>query len=242
MGPGRAPVSHAIAVLSGGMDSTVLAYHAAALYQRVDLVSVDYGQRHRIELEHAARTARRLDARHDIVDLSGLRALLGGSALTDDGIAVPHGHYASDNMALTVVPNRNAILISVAYAAGVARGADAVLAGVHAGDHVVYPDCRPEFVEQLDRALRTGNEGFGQPRLLAPFVHSSKTDICRLGDRLRVPWTDTWSCYEGGQVHCGRCGTCVERREAFRDAGVDDPTDYADPDYAARALDRGPGS
>lgn len=231
-------MSYAIAVLSGGMDSTVLAYLARGLYETVDLVSVDYGQRHRTELEYARGTAERLGSRHDVVDLTGVRALLSGSALTDDDVDVPHGHYASDNMASTVVPNRNATLISVAYMAAVARSADAVLVGVHAGDHFVYPDCRPGFVEELDRALATGNEGYGTVKLLAPFVHNSKTDICRLGASLQVPWAETWSCYEGGQIHCGRCGTCVERREAFRDAEVADPTEYADKDFALDTLKR----
>lgn len=229
-------MSHAVAVFSGGMDSTVLVHHALGLFERVDLVSVDYGQRHRRELDFARATAAALECQHDVVDLSSIRGLLVGSALTDDAVDVPHGHYAADNMAATVVPNRNATLISVAYMAGVARGADAVLAGVHAGDHVVYPDCRPEFIEQLGRALVTGNEGFPQPVLSAPFVNNSKTDICRLGDRLGVDWTSTWSCYEGGEQHCGRCGTCVERREAFHDAGVEDPTTYEDAAYAREVL------
>jgi 7-cyano-7-deazaguanine synthase len=229
-------MSYAVMVLSGGMDSTVLAYYAKSLYRKVDLVSVDYGQRHRVELDHAARTASRLGARHDIVDLSGVRALLIGSALTDEEVPVPHGHYAADRMASTVVPNRNATLISVAYMAAVARGADAVLVGVHTGDHFVYPDCRPQFVTQLDQALAVGNEGYGQVKLLAPFVHSSKTDICRLGENLGVKWEETWSCYEGGAEHCGRCGTCVERREAFKDAGVEDPTHYIDEGFAFRTL------
>jgi 7-cyano-7-deazaguanine synthase len=232
-------VSHAITVLSGGMDSTVLAFYAAGLYETVDLVSVDYGQRHRKELDYAARTARRLGCRHDIIDLSAVRGLLRGSALTDEDVDVPHGHYAADNMSTTVVPNRNATLISVAYMAGVARNADAVLVGVHAGDHFVYPDCRPQFIEELAKALATGNEGFAQPVLQAPFAHSSKTDICRLGARLGVAWRETWSCYEGTELHCGRCGTCVERREAFRDVGVDDPTDYADTEFASAVLDGG---
>lgn len=230
-------MSYAITVLSGGMDSTVLAYYARGLFDTVDLVSIDYGQRHHTELDFARRTARRLGCRHDLVDLSGIRPLLEGSALTDDGVDVPHGHYAADTMASTVVPNRNATLISVSYMAGVARDADAVLVGVHAGDHFVYPDCRPEFIDQLGRALVTGNAGVAQPALQAPFVHNSKTDICRLGDRLGVEWSETWSCYEGGDVHCGRCGTCVERREAFRDAGVSDPTEYTDRDFAFATLD-----
>jgi 7-cyano-7-deazaguanine synthase len=230
-------MSYAVAVLSGGMDSTVLAYYATSVYECVDLVSVDYGQRHWIELRHAARTAAHLEARHDVVDLSGVRKLLGGSALTDDKVDVPHGHYAAQSMADTVVPNRNATLISVAYMAAVSRKADSVLIGVHTGDHFVYPDCRPDFVTELDQALSTGNEGYGQVKLLAPFVHNSKTDICRLGDTLDVRWTDTWSCYQGGARHCGRCGTCVERREAFRDAAVNDPTEYEDESFAFKTLD-----
>jgi 7-cyano-7-deazaguanine synthase len=229
-------MSYAITVLSGGMDSTVLAYYARGLYNTVDLVSIDYGQRHRRELDYAARTAVRLGARHDVVDLSGIRTLLTGSALTDDRVDVPHGHYAADSMSSTVVPNRNATLISVAYMAAVARGAAAVLVGVHTGDHFIYPDCRPEFVTELDTALATGNEGQADVKLLAPFVHSSKTDICRLGEVLGVDWSETWSCYEGGEEHCGRCGTCVERREAFRDAGVEDPTRYLDEQYAFETL------
>lgn len=231
-------MSYAITVLSGGMDSTVLAYYSVNLFERVDLISVDYGQRHRTELGRARETADLLGCRHDVVDLSGVRALLQGSALTDTAVDVPHGHYAADTMASTVVPNRNATLISVAYMAAVARGVDAVLVGVHAGDHFVYPDCRPVFVEELGRALATGNEGFAQPVLQAPFVHNTKTDICRLGAKLGVDWTQTWSCYEGGDAHCGRCGTCVERREAFRDAEVDDPTTYLDPDFAFATLEK----
>lgn len=229
-------MSHAIVVLSGGMDSTVLAYYAKVLYKTLDCLSVNYGQRHRKELDHAARSAADIGARHDVVDLSSVRGLLTGSALTDDTVDVPHGHYAAESMASTVVPNRNAMLISVAYMAAVARKADAVLVGVHAGDHFVYADCRPDFITELDRALATGNEGYGDVNLLAPFVHNSKTDICRLGEALGVNWADTWSCYEGGDLHCGRCGTCVERREAFREAGVQDPTPYEHGDFALATL------
>lgn len=228
-------MSHAIVVFSGGMDSTVLAYFAAGLHDEVDLVSVDYGQRHKRELEFASRTADALGARHDIVDLSSFGGLLVGSALTDD-INVPHGHYAADNMRTTVVPNRNALLISSAYAVAVARDASHVLVGVHAGDHHVYPDCRPEFVDALSTALRIGNDDYADVVLDAPFVTHSKTDICRLGGRLGVPFENTWSCYEGGEQHCGRCGTCVERIEAFRDAGVPDPTPYEDPSFASYTL------
>ncbi|MEX2375159.1 MAG: 7-cyano-7-deazaguanine synthase QueC [Dehalococcoidia bacterium] len=232
------PLSHAVVVLSGGMDSTVLAYQSVGLFERVDLVSVDYGQRHRTELAYAAATAQRLGCQHDVVQLP-IGSYLDGSALTDGTVDVPHGHYAADTMTATVVPNRNAMLISVVYGIAVARSANAVLVGVHAGDHHVYPDCRPEFIEALDRALRIGNEGVGNVTLEAPFVRRSKTDICRLGGHLGVAWQETWSCYEGGDIHCGRCGTCVERREAFWDAGVEDPTEYRDRDFASAALAEG---
>lgn len=228
-------MSYGVALVSGGMDSTVLAYHAVGLFERVDFISVDYGQRHCKELDYATATAERLLCRHDVLELPVGR-LLTGSALTDVGVEVPHGHYAAENMAATVVPNRNAMLIALTYAVAVARVADAVLVGVHAGDHQVYPDCRPEFIDSLGRALRIGNEGVGDVSLEAPFVGRSKTDICRLGSQLGVVWNETWSCYEGGELHCGRCGTCVERQEAFRDAGVTDPTVYADSDFASGVL------
>ncbi len=150
-----------------------------------------------------------------------------GSALTDN-IPVPHGHYAALNMATTVVPNRNAILLSIAYGVAVAEGDRIVATGVHAGDHFVYPDCRPRFIEAFDEMQREAVEGFGDEslRLYAPFVEKTKAEIVEVGARLGVPYADTWSCYEGGETHCGLCGTCVERREAFEISGVPDPTRY----------------
>lgn len=223
----------AISVVSGGMDSVTLAYKLAGLGYDQVLLSFDYGQRHKKELDFARRTAADLGARHHVVDLSGLRDLLAGSALTSD-IPVPHGHYAEDNMRQTVVPNRNAIMLSIAYGVAVSQRANAVATGVHAGDHFVYPDCRPAFVDLFGAMERVATEGFAHPDLvlLAPFVQIGKHDIVAEGVRLDVPYDHTWSCYEGGDIHCGRCGTCVERKEAFLLAGVTDPTEYADPDYA----------
>jgi 7-cyano-7-deazaguanine synthase len=131
-------------------------------------------------------------------------------------------------MAITVVPNRNAIMLSIAYGVAVAEGAEMVATGVHAGDHFVYPDCRPEFVEAFDMMQKKAVEGFGDEslRLYAPFLKWTKADIVAVGTHLGVPYADTWSCYEGGEVHCGLCGTCVERREAFQLARVRDPTAY----------------
>jgi 7-cyano-7-deazaguanine synthase len=220
-------MSKAIALLSGGLDSVTLAYQLAAQGHTLHLLSFDYGQRHKQELGYAAKCAGALSAQHDIIDLSSLTPLLAGSALTDD-IAIPEGHYAAPNMRLTVVPNRNAIMLVIAYAAAVAEGASLVATGVHAGDHPIYPDCRPEFIEAFDRMERFATDGYAADglHLYAPFVHMSKAEIVALGAALFVPYADTWSCYKGGDAHCGVCGTCVERREAFKLAGVVDPTGY----------------
>jgi len=218
----------AVAVVSGGLDSAVLAHHLRAEGWDLRLLSFDYGQRHAKELDHARKLAAALGAPHDIVDLRSTGALLGGSALTDAAVDVPEGHYTDASMRSTVVANRNAIFVQVAVGVAVAEGAQAVALGIHAGDHPIYPDCRPAFVDAAQHLAEVANEGFLAEgfRLLAPFLHRSKADIVRLGVELGVPFVDTWSCYAGGVRHCGRCGTCVERREAFALAGADDPTDY----------------
>lgn len=215
-----------IALLSGGMDSTVLVGHLLDCGHAVDAVSILYGQRHRCELYAATVIARHYNIRHDVVDIESVGALLGGSALTDD-IPVPDGHYAEESMRATVVPNRNAIMLTIAAGVAVARGAQKVATAVHAGDHFIYPDCRPEFIAALDLAIRTGTDGFGSVEVEAPFIKIGKHDICALGHRLDAPLDLTWSCYKGGDEHCGTCGTCVERIEAFALAGVPDPTAYA---------------
>jgi len=219
-----------LVVCSGGLDSVTLAYQVRAEAELGRLVSFDYGQRHKRELEFAARAAVDLGVRHVVVDLSDIARHLTGSALTDD-IDVPEGHYEEANMRTTVVPNRNAIFLTVAFAMAAAGGATRVAAAVHAGDHFIYPDCRPEFIAAFQAMQDTSLEGIGQIDLFAPFVTWSKADIVSQGNALGVPFEQTWSCYQGGDRHCGRCGTCVERAEAFHKAGVADPTDYVDADY-----------
>ncbi|APE24533.1 MULTISPECIES: 7-cyano-7-deazaguanine synthase QueC [Streptomyces] len=227
--PRTAAPRHAVLIFSGGLDSAVTAYKLLDAGVTVSLLSFNYGQRHVKELAQAATLADQLGVSHDIVDLTSLNRILGGSALTDPAIEVPHGHYRAETMRSTVVPNRNAIMLEIAAGAAVAAGADAVAFGAHSGDHAIYPDCRPEFFTLIEAAMKAGNEGHivADFQLVAPFLQLTKADIVREGARLDVPFKLTWSCYEGGELHCGACGTCVERREAFDEAGVADPTLYA---------------
>jgi 7-cyano-7-deazaguanine synthase len=196
----------------------------------VHLVSFAYGQRHVCELDYARRCAARLAVTHDVIDITDVGRRLTGSALTG-GEEVPEGHYAADSMRLTVVANRNAIMLSIAFGLAVAKRAEAVAAAVHGGDHFIYPDCRPAFVDAFASMQRLALDGVAQIALATPYLRCSKADIVREGARLGVPFAETWSCYKGGERHCGRCGTCVERCEAFHLAGVPDPTSYDDADY-----------
>ena len=219
-----------LVVCSGGLDSVTLSHKIAVEESLIHLVSFDYGQRHRKELDCARRCATRLGVAHDIVDITDIGRRLTGSALTDD-TQVPDGHYAEATMRATIVPNRNAIMLTIAFGVAAARRAEAVAAAVHGGDHFIYPDCRPSFVEAFAAMQRMALDGFAQIAFETPFLRWSKADIVREAARLGVPFAQTWSCYKGGTRHCGRCGTCVERREAFHVCGVNDPTPYDDPDY-----------
>lgn len=222
-----------VAVVSGGMDSVTLAYDLRRLEPEANmhLVSFNYGQRHKKELQFAELAAVKNSAKWSLVDLSSIGILLSqsGSTLVDMSTEVPEGHYEAESMKATVVPNRNAIMIAIATGIAVAEGATMVAVGVHAGDHAVYPDCRPQFIADMNNAMITGNDGFAKPdfSLYAPYVHMSKTDIARRGVVLDVNYRETWSCYKGGELHCGKCGTCTERNEALEEALGTDPTTYA---------------
>lgn len=220
------PPQSAVAVYSGGLDSTVMLYAMREAGVEIrGALSIDYGQKHGKELGQAARICQDMGITHKVADVSGLAELFGASGLTDAETHVPEGHYEEEQMKVTVVPNRNMILIALATAWAISLKADAVAYAAHSGDHAIYPDCREPFARALDQAIRQCD--WHALRLYRPFVAMAKSAIVALGSRLGVPFALTWSCYKGGAEHCGRCGTCVERREAFHLAQVEDPTTYA---------------
>ena len=224
-----------LVVISGGMDSATALYKAMDETEVIQTLSFDYGQRHVTELSYAGRMAGKLNLPHAIIDLRSIGQFLKGSALSDETVAVPEGHYAEETMKLTIVPNRNTIMLSQAVGAAIGLGADEVWAGMHAGDHPVYPDCRPEFVNALNDLIAIATETLVQ--VMTPFISIEKSEIAKIGHELGVPYEETWSCYKGGNVHCGRCSTCVERAEAFHIASVPDPTLYEDPDFWKQAVE-----
>ena len=214
----------AVVLFSGGLDSTVLVYDLLNEGADLKLLSIDYGQRHEKELKSSSEIAEYLELEHEILRLPMLNNLLGGSALTDPSILLPEGHYAEDSMKATVVPNRNMILLSLAAGHAISLQFDTVAYAAHAGDHTIYPDCRPEFATAIDQALKLCD--WNTISLYRPFIQLSKQDLVRKGNELGVPFEKTWSCYAGNDKHCGKCGTCVERKEAFELVGLLDPTEY----------------
>lgn len=216
-----------IVLCSGGMDSVAALYEARALRHDVVLVlSFHYGSKHNDrELPFAAHHARSLQIRHEIVRLDFVARLF-ASALLASGGEIPEGHYEEKTMQQTVVPFRNGIMLAVAAGVAESMGASAVVIAAHAGDHAIYPDCREPFMQAMGEAIRLGT--YAGVRVLRPFISMNKAQIAARGAACGVDFAYTWSCYKGGEVHCGRCGTCVERREAFLHAGLEDPTTYAD--------------
>ena len=213
-----------VIVYSGGLDSTVLLYHLRASGHELHALSIDYGQRHRCELDRAADLCEELGIPHPTADLSAIQPLLAGNSLTSPEIEVAEGHYTEESMKSTVVPNRNMIFLALATGHALSIKAGQVAYAAHSGDHAIYPDCRNEFAEAMAAAIRIAD--WNPVELVRPFVDWTKADIVRRGAELGVPFARTWSCYKGGAQHCGRCGTCIERREAFDLAEIEDPTPY----------------
>lgn len=224
-----------VVLFSGGLDSTVLLVDRIQAYgkEEVAAISFDYGQRHSKELGKAGFLAGYYQVEHAIVNIESLiqgsvrdKSIFTGSDSSQvTNTPVPKGHYEDPSMRTTFVPNRNMIMLSLAGAYGISNKVKEICFAAHAGDHAIYPDCRIEFVAAFNEAFRSGNYG-GAPFVRSPFVDRTKAEIVKWGSGLHVPFDQTWSCYEGGEEHCGECGTCVERKEAFRVAGVIDPTYY----------------
>ncbi|GHJ40801.1 7-cyano-7-deazaguanine synthase [Streptomyces sp. TS71-3] len=219
-------MSKIVAVVSGGIDSVTMAHHLAAEGHTLQVMAVDYGQRHRKELEFAAAAADRLGALYEEVDLRSLRSVMRGSSLTDPSVAVPRPDRPVGGNP-NIVPNRNAVLLSVAFALAVTVQADAVAFGVMAED-VGPSDTSPEFLRLFLEVERVATRGSLAPEveLLAPLIALPKTGVVALGEKLGVPWDQTWTCFRGEDIHCGACAACAERRGAFADLGITDPTVY----------------
>ena len=213
-----------ILILSGGVDSVTMLYDYQE--QRALAVSFDYGSNHNArEIPFARLHCERLGIRHIVIPL-GFMSEHFKSSLLEGSEAIPEGNYDDDNMKSTVVPFRNGIMLSIAVGLAESQGLKHVMMANHGGDHAIYPDCRPEFVDAFSEAARTGTyEGV---TLLSPYTNLTKADIARRGKALGIDYAETWSCYKGGDKHCGRCGTCRERREAFAEAGIADGTAYED--------------
>ena len=211
-------------LLSGGMDSVTALHHAAQEHEVVSALSFDYGSKHNAsEIPCASWHAGQLGVPHTTIALPFINEHF-TSDLLQSGGEIPDGHYAEANMVRTVVPFRNGIMLSIAAGFAESREAEGLVIAAHSGDHAIYPDCREPFMQAMAAAIRSGT--YAGIEVLRPFIRTDKAGIARRGAELGVDFYHTWSCYKGGTVHCGTCGTCVERREAFLLSGIGDPTTY----------------
>lgn len=213
-----------VVLLSGGMDSVTAFHHALGEHEVVAALSFDYGSKHNhCEIPFARLHAERAGVRHEVIPLDFVDRLFDSDLLASGG-EVPDGHYAEENMKRTVVPFRNGIMLAIACGYAESVEAEALVIAAHAGDHAIYPDCREPFMQAIGDAMKHGT--YAGVELHRPFITMDKTGIAKLGGELGIDFNETWSCYKGGETHCGTCGTCVERREALQLAGLKDPTAY----------------
>lgn len=212
-----------VVIYSGGMDSFTVLNRAIKDGKEVFALSFDYGQRHVKELQCASDVCKSLNVPHKVIDITTINQLLAGSSLTDD-IEIPEGHYEAETMKSTVVPNRNMILLSLAVGYAVSVGAAQVYYGAHSGDHAIYPDCRPEFVEKMNDVCQIAN--YEAVEIFSPYLTVTKSDILTDGLKMALDYSQTWTCYNGREKACGKCGACQERLEAFSDNNVIDPIAY----------------
>ena len=213
---------NALLILSGGMDSVTLLYERA---EEIALaVSFDYGSNHNHkEIPFAKKHCEALGIPHVVIPLKFMAEHF-ESSLLSGADAIPEGHYADENMKSTVVPFRNGIMLSIAAGLAESKGLQKVMMANHFGDHEVYPDCRKEFVDNMSAAISAGT--YANIFIDAPYTSISKADIARKGAALGIDYAQTWSCYKGLEKHCGKCGTCIERKEALAEAGITDNTEY----------------
>lgn len=211
-----------VLIVSGGMDSITMLYEYK---ERIALgISFDYGSNHNArEIPFAAMHCERLGIKHIVINLGFMHQYF-KSSLLEGAEAIPEGNYDDENMKSTVVPFRNGIMLSIAAGVAESNGLKYVMMANHGGDHTIYPDCRPEFVSAMSEATRLGT--YPGIEVLAPYTEITKSDIARHGKALGIDYAETWSCYKGGKKHCGKCGTCVERKEALAEAGIEDTTEY----------------
>ena len=213
-----------VVVYSGGMDSFTLINLALYGEHKVSAISFDYGQKHKKELSIARDFCKSNLINLEVVDISAIKPLLKGSALTDE-IEIPKGHYEDQTMKATVVPNRNMIMISLAIAHAISIDFEEVWYGAHTGDHAIYPDCRPEFLESINNTSKLAN--YESIAVKAPFINLTKGQILSKGLDMNLDYSQTWTCYEGKEQACGKCGSCVERLEAFSENNTRDPIQYS---------------
>jgi 7-cyano-7-deazaguanine synthase len=217
----------AVCLLSGGMDSTTLAYAAKEMGYEIIALHFTYGQRTEEKERECAETISRLLGAVDLVEIDlGHFRKIGASSLTDHRIAVEEYGGERAGLPSTYVPFRNGNLLAIATSLAEARQADAIFIGVQVGDYSGYPDCRPEFIEAFQRAIDIGTAPKTRITLMTPFIHLTKTEILRKGLDLGVPYEHTWSCYQNNGVACGVCDSCHFRRKAFEDLGIQDPIGY----------------
>ena len=214
----------ALVVFSGGMDSTVCLYWAIKHYKEVETISFNYGSKHNEqEYKYALKTCEKLNIKNTKRNLDFINWYFKSDLLKSGG-EIPEGYYTEENMKSTVVPFRNGIMLSISAGFAESQNCDVLILGNHSGDHAIYPDCRNSFIDGIKKTIYEGTEK--NIEVVSPFCNLTKTDICKLGNELGVDFSLTYSCYKGHEKHCGKCGTCTERIEAFKNAGVKDPTEY----------------
>lgn len=215
-------MKNGLIVLSGGMDSITMLYDFQDKIKMA--ISFDYGSNHNMrEIPFAKLHCRRLKIKHYTIHLGFMHKHF-KSSLLEGADAVPNGKYNEENMKSTVVPFRNGIMLSIAAGIAESHGLNAVYIANHAGDHAIYPDCTPAFVDAISKATEAGT--YNNLKIIAPYTNITKTDIAKKGKALGIDYNETWSCYKGGNAHCGTCATCNERKMALRAAGIDDRTIY----------------